>query len=236
MLRAITRTIVTRSVLVALAATGAAGAAVAAQEETAGVEIITGDGRRVETPAGTAGVRVMSFIQSAGDSPSFRVVDPIRSIEMLAVQRALATAGFDPGVFDGLMGPATRSALRGFQNAAGTTPCGCVDYETIVGLGLRPLVVQTVIGSAADEPEVEIVVPLRAIEPQTPPSAPPPDTVFVSIAGPAEGSLVYPVFPVGVPVIIGPGPKAPSPAPPAGVPFGGPIRLGPPSVRPPPRR
>lgn len=234
MLHMITWTLFARSLFVALAAACVAGASVAAQEEAAAVEIITGDGRRVETPTGTAGVRVMSFIQSAGASPSYRVVDPLRSSEVLAIQRALASAGFDPGVLDGLVGPTTRGALSGFQNAAGTTPCGCVDYQTIVGLGLRPLVVQTVIGAAGDEPEVEIVAPLRAIEPETPPSAPPPDTVFVSVR-PADGPPVYPVFPVGVPVIIGPGGKAPSPAPPAGVPFGGPIRLGPPAVRPPPR-
>lgn len=216
-----------------------AGAPVlAAQDENGGVEIISGVETRREAPPGTSGVRVVSYMARAGGPATHRVVEPLRATEVLAVQEALATSGHDPGALDGLMGPATRVALRRFQNTAGVAVCGCIDYETIVGLGLRPLVIQTVIGDAADEPDVEIIAPPRAIAPEEPSPALPPDTVLVSTVTRPEGPWVYPAFPVGVlPVIVGPGDPAPTPAPPTGVPFGGrgPIRLGPPARRPPPR-
>ena len=220
------------AVLAALVGMSVAGAA-AAQEGA--VEILSGDRTRVAQ--GAAGVRVISFLGADRGAAAYRVVEPLRSTEVLAIQEALATAGHDPGAFDGLMGPATRTALRRFQTTSGETACGCVDYATVVGLGLRPLVIQTVIGDAADEPEVEIIVPPRRIEPQAAPPPPAPETVYVATAAPPGGAWVYPAFPVGIPVIVAPGKPVPEPSRPAGVPFGGrgPIRLGPPATRPPPR-
>lgn len=216
----------------------ARGAPAAAQEQNGGVEILTG----ADASPGTTGVRVVAYVEEAGASPTYRVSEPLRGTEVLAIQRALASAGYGPGALDGLMGPATRDALRRFQVAAATPPCGCVDYATVVGLGLRPLVVQTVIGSAGDEPAVEIIVPSRPVEPRSAtPSPQPVDTVFVGVAPGRDRSWPYPwtALPVGIPVIPGSGGPSPAPPPPAGVPFGGrgPIRLGPPAPtrRPPPR-
>lgn len=228
---------------VALLSGALAGRApVAAQEESGGVEILTGGGAGADASPERAGIRVMSFVDEVGGSPTYRVVQPLRGTEVLAIQRALASAGYEPGALDGLMGSATRKALGRFQVAAGTPPCACVDYASIVGLGLRPLVVQTVIGSPESEPAVEIIVPSRPVQPESAAPAPPSvDTVFVGVADGPDRSWPYPWpgFPVGVPIIVGSGGPSPSPAPPAGVPFGGrgPIRLGPPTpTAPPPPR
>ena len=238
MLKTITSSRVTRSALLLLACGALTGASdLAGQEETGSVEILSGDGSRLQSLRGAAGIRVMSFVSAPGGSTTYRVVEPLRPTEVLAIQESLSAAGYDAGAHDGLLGPATRSALRQFQNASGAAVCGCVNHATIVGLGLRPLVVQTVIGRAADEPSIEIIVPPRPIEPRTAAPPPPPDTVFVVNEIRPQGAWIYPAFPVGVPVIVGPGKPVPAPAPPAGVPFGGrgPIRLGAPATRPPPR-
>ena len=46
-----------------------------------------------------------------------------------AVQRALARLGYDPGPFDGIVGPRTRAAVRAFQAAAGLTTDGRLTPE-----------------------------------------------------------------------------------------------------------
>jgi hypothetical protein len=43
------------------------------------------------------------------------------------VQRRLALADFDPRLFDGIFGPATRAALGAWQSAAGLSPTGYLD-------------------------------------------------------------------------------------------------------------
>jgi peptidoglycan hydrolase-like protein with peptidoglycan-binding domain len=52
------------------------------------------------------------------------------------VQRALAQRGYDPGPVDGVMGPATKMALRSFQRAENLEPTGKVNARTLAGLGL----------------------------------------------------------------------------------------------------
>lgn len=199
------------------------------------MEIISGTEIR-SSGGGADGVRVMAFVPKPGARPEHRVVEPLRASEVRAVQSALAATGYDPGALDGLMGPATRGALRAFQGSTGGEVCGCIDYETIVALGLRPLVIQTVIGEETDEPRVEIIAPVRPLAPRAAPAPPPPETVYVATQPVAGAMWVYPAFPVGVPVPNGsPRPATP---PPAGVPFGGrgAPRLGPrrTPTRPPP--
>jgi peptidoglycan hydrolase-like protein with peptidoglycan-binding domain len=65
------------------------------------------------------------------DSPSAQTSssDYIKSL-----QRELKRAGYDPGVMDGKMGPATRLALRRFQEAHGLAPTGDPDIPTLTKL------------------------------------------------------------------------------------------------------
>jgi membrane-bound lytic murein transglycosylase B len=57
--------------------------------------------------------------------------------DVSAMQRALAAAGHDPGGSDGILGPATRRALRGFQSDAGLIADGYPDADTLAALSSR---------------------------------------------------------------------------------------------------
>lgn len=48
-----------------------------------------------------------------------RDLPPLGRSDMLALQQALAARGFDPGTPDGLLGPATRGAIRAWQRSSG---------------------------------------------------------------------------------------------------------------------
>jgi hypothetical protein len=45
------------------------------------------------------------------------------------IQEALRRLGFDPGPADGLFGPLTRAAIRGFQQSIGTAPTGVITAD-----------------------------------------------------------------------------------------------------------
>ena len=51
-----------------------------------------------------------------------------------SLQRELKRAGYDPGVADGKMGPATQRALRRFQEAHDLYPTGDPDIPTLTKL------------------------------------------------------------------------------------------------------
>ncbi|NKI34790.1 lytic murein transglycosylase [Wenzhouxiangella sp. XN79A] len=55
-----------------------------------------------------------------------------------ALQRRLAELGHDPGEPDGLIGPATRAALRDWQAREGRIADGYPDPDTLRALGLEP--------------------------------------------------------------------------------------------------
>lgn len=61
---------------------------------------------------------------------------PSRS-QITALQEALSGAGFDPGEPDGMMGPATRAALRAWQLAKGLVADGYPGPETLAELGVQ---------------------------------------------------------------------------------------------------
>jgi hypothetical protein len=106
-----------------------------------------------------AGIRMIATYDPASDTRTFEVLGPMSGSEILAVQTALARVGFDPGPLDGQLGRATRGALERFQRDRGLSPCGCVSHETVVGLGLRPLVLQTVIGPGPEAQGIEVIMP-----------------------------------------------------------------------------
>jgi peptidoglycan hydrolase-like protein with peptidoglycan-binding domain len=53
------------------------------------------------------------------------------------VQEALKAKNYDPGPFDGRMGPKTRGALKDFQNASGLKMTGQLDSQTAEKLGIE---------------------------------------------------------------------------------------------------
>lgn len=157
---------------------------------------------QVEAP----GIRMVATFDPATDARTFEVLEPMSASEVLALQSALARAGSDPGPLDARLGPGTRSALERFQRERGLRACGCVTHETVVALGLRPLVVQTIVGSARPVHGVEVILPTgpppaRPTAPTDPAAAEPaqPDapTGYVEV----EPGWWIPVFPHHPPVI-----------------------------------
>ena len=63
----------------------------------------------------------------------------LRRTEVIQLQELLIEKGFDSGEPDGLLGPATRSALREFQISEGLVGDGFPDKETLIQLGLTVL-------------------------------------------------------------------------------------------------
>lgn len=136
-----------------------------------------------------SGIRMIAAYDPATDTRTFAVLEPMSGGEILALQTALAQVGFDPGPLDGQLGPGTRRALERFQRDRGLSPCGCVSYETVVGLGLRPLVLQTVIGSSPDALGIEVIMPTG---PPPAPQARPTDPEAPTGQGMAAGQTAQP--------------------------------------------
>jgi peptidoglycan hydrolase-like protein with peptidoglycan-binding domain len=113
----------------------------------------------------TPGVRVIAHFDPATDERTFEVLEPLSGSEILSLQEALGRNGVDPGARDGQLGPVTRAALTSFQRDRSLGVCGCVSYETVLALGLRARVVQTVIGPAPDFPDVKVIMPRGAPAP-----------------------------------------------------------------------
>lgn len=61
----------------------------------------------------------------------------VRGDQVVAVQRALLRAGFDPGPADGIFGPRTAGAAAKFQRARGLVVDGEVGIETATALGVE---------------------------------------------------------------------------------------------------
>jgi membrane-bound lytic murein transglycosylase B len=60
---------------------------------------------------------------------------PMSSSDFIkSLQRELKRAGYNPGVTDGKMGPATRNALRRYQEANDLPPTGDPDIPTLTKL------------------------------------------------------------------------------------------------------
>jgi peptidoglycan hydrolase-like protein with peptidoglycan-binding domain len=60
--------------------------------------------------------------------------DGVRQVQTLLKQR-----GFDPGPIDGVEGPLTSGAIRGFQERYGIKTAGAIDNETLFALGAQSL-------------------------------------------------------------------------------------------------
>jgi hypothetical protein len=101
-------------------------------------------GRSQPAVAPTTAIRVIEIVDPASGLSARQVADDLTPAEIARVQRALAAAGFVTGRATGTLNPATRVALGRFQAARGLSRCECVSYETIVALGIRPLVVAAI--------------------------------------------------------------------------------------------
>lgn len=89
-------------------------------------------------------VRVVETVNAATGERHRYVVRDLREAEIRSVQAALRTEGYVGIGWTGRLDDGTLAGLRRFQRERGLVECGCVSYETVVGLGLRPVVVASV--------------------------------------------------------------------------------------------
>jgi peptidoglycan hydrolase-like protein with peptidoglycan-binding domain len=83
----------------------------------------------------------MPLVHAAQSKPHPQKARPPSSAFIKSLQRELKRVGYDPGIVDGKMGPATEEALRRFQEAHGLPPTGDADIPTLtklLGQGLPP--------------------------------------------------------------------------------------------------
>ena len=123
-------------------------------------------------------VRVVEAVsETSGDRQRY-VVRDLDEVEIKAVQAALREQGYIGIGWTGRLDDGTVEGLTRFQGERGLVECGCISYETIVALGLRPDVVATF------------------------PADPAPATAggYVSGYGSSVSSGIY--YPVGIPIYI----------------------------------
>ena len=85
-------------------------------------------------PAVTAGV-APTVAAPAGATPASEAALGLDRAARRRIQRGLAEAGFDPGPADGVFGPGTRTAIRGWQASRGAIPTGYLDGPASAALG-----------------------------------------------------------------------------------------------------
>lgn len=177
--------------------------------------------------AGTVGVRVIEVYDPATGDRIRRVAEDLTPSEISAVQRALGGQGYRVSVATGSLNPETRNALTEFQSERGLVICGCVSYETVLALGLKPQVSQTIVGRTSgvsglnrNRSLVDVVyaipVPVPVLPPRVPggPDIPePPDGP--GVPQPPDGSSGQPSthgtgFTTGVPLLPPPAIAPPS--------------------------
>ncbi len=129
--------------------------------------------RPVGLPAqGASEIRVFETVQPETGRRSLHVLEGLSPEEIRAVQGALRRAGFDAPWQEGALDPFTRGALQGFQTRRGLTVCACVSLETLIELGLRTRVAETIVlepaSSASERPEDEL--PPEAAADEGPPA------------------------------------------------------------------
>jgi peptidoglycan hydrolase-like protein with peptidoglycan-binding domain len=79
-------------------------------------------------------MRGVPIVHAATSGSHHQTVQTSSSDFIKSLQRELKRAGYDPGVMDGKMGPATQGALRRFQEANGLSPTGDPDIPTLTKL------------------------------------------------------------------------------------------------------
>ena len=90
-------------------------------------------------------MRVIEVVDPASGQRYRQAVYDLTKTEIQTVQRALRGAGYLGVGWTGQMDHGTVKALHKLQEDRGLYPCGCVSYETIISLGLRPAVEVTAV-------------------------------------------------------------------------------------------
>jgi len=91
-------------------------------------------------------IRVVETVNAVTGERHRYVVRDLREEEIRSVQTALRNEGYVGIGWTGRLDDGTRDGLQRFQHERGLVECGCVSYETVVGLGLHPEVVASVAG------------------------------------------------------------------------------------------
>ena len=86
-------------------------------------------------PASAAGVAPSVAALPVGATAASEAALGLDRAARRRIQRGLAEAGFDPGPADGVFGPATRTAIRGWQAARGMTSTGYLEGVAATALG-----------------------------------------------------------------------------------------------------
>ena len=90
-------------------------------------------------------VRVVETVDPVSGTRYRQAVYDLTKKEIKAVQRALREDGYLGVGWTGRMDDGTIKALNELQEERGLYQCGCVSYETIVALGLKPDVLVTTV-------------------------------------------------------------------------------------------
>ncbi|HET6617974.1 MAG TPA: peptidoglycan-binding domain-containing protein [Gemmatimonadota bacterium] len=94
--------------------------------------------------AAASSIRVVEIVDPWTGERIRTVAEDLTAPEIARIQRALASAGFDPGRATGRLDSATLLAVGRFQASRGLFWCDCVTYETILALRIRPFLVASI--------------------------------------------------------------------------------------------
>ena len=119
----------------------------------AGLLLASAAGRAPAQSAVAAEIGVIETVDPASGRRSLHVLEGLGHAEVRTVQRELARAGFEVPWRAGELDAFTRGALQRFQTQRGLAVCACVTIETLIELGIRTRIVQTIVLAAAPLPE-----------------------------------------------------------------------------------
>ena len=76
--------------------------------------------------------KAAEYKEQSGKALKFTDYNDLKGAELIRMaQLTLKDSGFDPGPIDGILGPKTREAIKGFQIKNDLEPTGEIDEETI---------------------------------------------------------------------------------------------------------
>ena len=102
-----------------------------------------------QSSSSSGDVRVVETVDPVSGARYRQAVYDLTKAEIKAVQRALRADGYLGVGWTGQLDHGTVKALNEFQVERGLYECGCVSYETVVALGLKPDVLVTTVAVGA---------------------------------------------------------------------------------------